>query len=179
MSLFLLQVMGLVRAIPLRLRKGTTVFPRQPTGESTDPRTVSSRELHVQLLGKSRGGLPSFSGFALCHLWLMAYGLWLMRSYGILPQTNTTAHSAAPEWALGAHTGASSAFIWAMWSLIYIPRFYDFPLVAIHYYLHLSCSTALLEETAPNVLEFLQDLSWRTVEIRSDCQLHVIWQLRK
>ena len=110
---------------------------------------------------------------------LMAYGLWLMRSYGILPQTNTTAHSAAPEWALGAHTGASSAFIWAMWSLIYIPRFYDFPLVAIHYYLHLSCSTALLEETAPNVLEFLQDLSWRTVEIRSDCQLHVIWQLRK
>ena len=32
-----------------------------PTGESTDPRTVSSRELHVQLLGKSRGGLPSFA----------------------------------------------------------------------------------------------------------------------
>ena len=30
-------------------------------GESTDPRTVSSRELHVQLLGKSRGGLPSFA----------------------------------------------------------------------------------------------------------------------
>jgi hypothetical protein len=28
-SLFLLQAMGLVRAIPLRLRKGTTVFPRQ------------------------------------------------------------------------------------------------------------------------------------------------------
>ena len=32
-----------------------------PTGESTDPRTVSSHELHVQLLGKSRGGLPSFA----------------------------------------------------------------------------------------------------------------------
>ena len=28
-SLFILQAMGLVRAISLRLRKGTTVFPRQ------------------------------------------------------------------------------------------------------------------------------------------------------
>ena len=32
-----------------------------PTGASTDPWTASSRELHVQLLGKSRGGLPSFA----------------------------------------------------------------------------------------------------------------------
>jgi hypothetical protein len=31
-----------------------------PTGASTDPWTASSRELHVQLLGKSRRGLPSF-----------------------------------------------------------------------------------------------------------------------